>query len=64
MVKGELADVVTDRDLKRAAPSNATASNGQTLTNFIEAMKIRHIMTRNPITVPFEYTIEKPPKCF
>ena len=59
MDKGELVGVVTDRDLKRVAPSNATASNGQALTNFIEAMEIRHMMTRNPITVPFDYTIEE-----
>ncbi len=59
MDKGELVGVVTDRDLKRVAPSNAAASNGQGLTNFIEAMEIRHMMTRNPITVPFDYTIEE-----
>ena len=57
--KGKLVGVVTDRDLKRAAPSDATALEAHELLYLIANIKVREIMTKNPITVPYNFTIEE-----
>ena len=57
--KGKLVGVITDRDLKRAAASDATALEAHELLYLIANIKVREIMTRNPITVPYNYTIEE-----
>jgi acetoin utilization protein AcuB len=57
--KGKLVGVVTDRDLKRASPSDATALEAHELLYLIANIKVREIMTRNPITVPYNFTIEE-----
>jgi acetoin utilization protein AcuB len=57
--KGKLAGIVTDRDLKRASPSDATALEAHELLYLVANIKVREIMTRNPITVPYNYTIEE-----
>lgn len=57
--KGKLVGIVTDRDLKRASPSDATALEAHELLYLIANIKVREIMTRNPITVPYNYTIEE-----
>jgi acetoin utilization protein AcuB len=57
--KGKLVGVITDRDLKRASPSDATTLEAHELLYLIATIKVREIMTRNPITVPYNYTIEE-----
>jgi len=57
--KGKLVGVITDRDLKRAAPSDATALEAHELLYLIANIKVREIMTKNPITVPYNFTIEE-----
>jgi acetoin utilization protein AcuB len=57
--KGKLVGIVTDRDLKRASPSDATALESHELLYLVANIKVREIMTRNPITVPYNYTIEE-----
>ena len=57
--QGKLVGVITDRDLKRAAPSDATALEAHELLYLIANIKVREIMTKNPITVPYNYTIEE-----
>lgn len=57
--KGKLVGVITDRDLKRAAPSDATALEAHELLYLIANIKVREIMTKNPITVPYNYTVEE-----
>jgi acetoin utilization protein AcuB len=57
--KGKLVGVITDRDLKRASPSDATSLEAHELLYLIATIKVREIMTRNPITVPYNYTIEE-----
>jgi len=57
--KGKLVGVITDRDLKRASPSDATAIEAHELLYLIANIKVREIMTKNPITVPYNYTIEE-----
>src|SRR4030042_2934559 len=57
--KGKLVGVITDRDLKRASPSDATALEAHELLYLIATIKVREIMTKNPITVPYNFTIEE-----
>jgi len=57
--KGKLVGIVTDRDLKRASPSDATALEAHELLYLIANIKVREIMTTNPITVPYNFTIEE-----
>jgi acetoin utilization protein AcuB len=57
--KGKLVGVITDRDLKRASPSDATTLEAHELLYLIANIKVREIMTKNPITVPYNYTIEE-----
>jgi acetoin utilization protein AcuB len=57
--KGKLVGVITDRDLKRASPSDATSLEAHELLYLIANIKVREIMTKNPITVPYNYTIEE-----
>jgi len=57
--KGKLVGIVTDRDLKRASPSDATSLEAHELLYLIANIKVREIMTKNPITVPYNFTIEE-----
>lgn len=57
--KGKLVGIITDRDLKRASPSDATTLEAHELLYLIANIKVREIMTKNPITVPYNYTIEE-----
>ena len=51
MQKGKLIGIITDRDLRRAAPSNATALEIHEMRHLLEKVKIKEIMTPNPVTV-------------
>jgi acetoin utilization protein AcuB len=57
--KGHLAGVVTDRDLKRAQASDATSLDIHELLYLLSTIKIGHVMSKNPITVPTDFTIEE-----
>lgn len=57
--KAKLVGVVTDRDLKRASASDATLLDVHELLYLITRIKVNSIMTRNPITVRPELTIEE-----
>ncbi|EFK11286.1 CBS domain protein [delta proteobacterium NaphS2] len=57
--KGKLVGVVTDRDLKRASASDATTLEVHELLFLITKIKVQDIMTRNPITIPFDFTVEE-----
>ena len=59
MEQGELVGIVTDRDMKRASASDATTLDAHELIHLISTIKIKHIMTKNPITVPFDFTVEE-----
>ncbi len=59
MKKGKLAGIVTDRDLKRAQASDATSLDIHELLYLLSTIKIGHVMSKNPITVPTDYTIEE-----
>lgn len=57
--KGKLVGIVTDRDLKKASPSDATTLEAHELLYLTAKMKVEEIMTRNPVTVPSDYTVEE-----
>ena len=59
MEKGKLVGIVTDRDLKRASASDATSLEIHELLYLISKIKIKEIMTKNPITVPQDCTVEE-----
>jgi len=59
MKKGKLVGIVTDRDLKRSSASDATTLEIHELFFLISKIKVKDIMTKDPITVPFDFTVEE-----
>jgi len=59
MKNGKLVGVVTDRDLKRASASDANTLDIHELLFLIEKIKVKEVMTKDPITIPLDYTIEE-----
>ncbi|MBW1732759.1 MAG: CBS domain-containing protein, partial [Deltaproteobacteria bacterium] len=57
MRKNKLVGVLTDRDLKRASASDATTLAIHELLYLLTRIKIKEIMTKNPITVPVDFTV-------
>lgn len=56
---GQLVGVVTDRDLKRASASDATTLDVHELLYLISKIKVKNIMSKNPISVPPDLTVEE-----
>lgn len=56
---GKLVGIVTDRDLKRASPSDATLLDIQQVLYHLSRLEVGAIMTRYPITIPVDHTIEE-----
>ncbi len=59
MKKGKLVGIISDRDLKRASASDATTLDIHELLYLLSQIKLKNIMTKNPITVPDDYTVEE-----
>jgi len=57
--KGRLVGIITDRDLKRSAASDATTLDVHELLYLVSKIKVGNIMTKNPITVPQNFTVEE-----
>ena len=57
--KDNLVGIISDRDIKRASASDANSLEIHELLYLIHQIKIKDIMTKNPITVPYNYTIEE-----
>jgi acetoin utilization protein AcuB len=57
--KDRLVGVLSDTDLKRASASDATTLDAHELLYLISKIKVKDIMTRDPVTVPPDYTIEE-----
>ena len=63
VMNGEnLVGIITDRDLKRSSASDATSLEKHELLYLILKIKVRDIMTKNPICVTPDYTIEEAAK--
>lgn len=58
MHEGRLVGIVSDRDLKEASPSKATTLDVHELYYLLSDLQVKDIMTRNPITVTPEDTVE------
>lgn len=56
---GKLKGIVTDRDLKRTSASDATSLEVHELLYLISTLKVEKIMTPEPITIPFDFTVEE-----
>ena len=59
MKRGKLVGIVMDRDLRSASASEATSLEVHDLAYLIKKIKVSEIMTKNPLTVPLDYTIEE-----
>jgi acetoin utilization protein AcuB len=59
MKRGQLVGIVTDRDVKRSSASDATTLEIHELLFLISKIKVKDIMTKDPITVAYDYTIEE-----
>jgi acetoin utilization protein AcuB len=59
MKKGKVAGILTDRDLKRASPSDATTLEMHELIFLMLKIKVKDIMTKQAVTVPFDFTVEE-----
>lgn len=56
---GKLVGVITDRDIKRASASDATSLEVRELLYLLSSIKVEDIMTKNPVTVPPNYSLEE-----
>ncbi len=59
MHKGQLAGIVSDRDLKEAQPSKATALDIHEMYYLLDKVKVSHIMPKQLYTINPDDTVEK-----
>ena len=57
--QGKLVGVVTDRDIKEAAPSGATTLDVYELNYLLLKMKVRDLIKREPVTIKPSNSVEK-----
>jgi acetoin utilization protein AcuB len=58
MHENHLVGIITDRDLKEASPSKATTLDVHELYYLLAELQVKDIMTRNPLTVSSQDTVE------
>ena len=56
---GKLIGIVTERDLKAASPSSATTLDMYEMTYLLSEMKVKAIMTKNPVSIRVSDTVER-----
>jgi acetoin utilization protein AcuB len=59
MEKGTLVGTISDKDLKKASPSDATTLDMHELLFLISKIKVRDIMVTDPYTIPADFTVEE-----
>ncbi len=57
--QGKLAGIITDRDLKEASPSSKTDMDMHEMYYLLSEMKVKDVMTTNPVRLSQEDTLEK-----
>jgi acetoin utilization protein AcuB len=57
--ENKLVGIITDRDLKRAAPSHINMPDIKDIIFHLARLKVDSVMSRDPITVPPDYTLEE-----
>lgn len=55
----KLVGIITDRDLKEASPSKATTLDVHELYYLLSEIKIKDLMSKNPITIRPDESVEK-----
>jgi acetoin utilization protein AcuB len=56
--ENQIVGIITDRDLKEASPSKATTLDVHELYYLLAELQVKDIMTRNPLTVRPDDTVE------
>lgn len=56
---GGLVGVITDRDIKRASISDKIPLDINEAIFLVSSIKVKDVMTSNPITIPDEYTMQE-----
>ena len=59
MSRGSLVGIISDRDLKEASPSKATTLDVHELYYLLAEIKVKEIMTKNPLTIQADETVER-----
>jgi acetoin utilization protein AcuB len=59
MKRGRLIGVISDRDLKEAAPSEATTLDALEMNYLVHKMKVRRLIKRQPFTIKPTSTVEE-----
>lgn len=59
MARGALVGIISDRDLKEASPSKATTLDVHELYYLLAEIKVKEIMTKNPVTIHADETVER-----
>lgn len=59
MESDQLVGIITDRDLKRASASDVAFLDIYELTDLISRIKVKTIMTKNPVIAPYDHTVEE-----
>lgn len=57
--KGKLVGIISDGDLKKASASDATTLDVHELQYLIAKIRAKDIMTKDPLTVPPNFTVEE-----
>ncbi len=59
MENGNIVGIITDRNLKKASPSDATTLDMHELLYLISKIKVRNLMKKPVYTIPPDFTIEE-----
>ncbi len=59
MSRGAIVGIISDRDLKEASPSKATTLDVHELYYLLAEIKVKEIMTKNPMTIHADETVER-----
>lgn len=57
--EGQLVGVISDGDIKKASAEGAAKLDVQDLLYHTYKKKIRDVMTKDPVTVPIDYTVDE-----
>lgn len=57
--ESKLVGIITDRDLKRAAPSHISMPDIKDIIFHLARLKVDSVMSSGPVTVPPDYTLEE-----
>ena len=57
--KGSIIGIVTDGDIKKASPSEATTLDIYELTSLVHKIKVKSLMSSPVITIPYNFTVDE-----